>query len=29
VAPRAERTAIALNPTKRIDVVLGEQALHI
>jgi Domain of unknown function (DUF5753) len=24
----AERTAIALNPAKRIDVVLGEQALH-
>ncbi len=28
VAMKAERTAIALNPAKRIDVVLGEQALH-
>jgi len=28
VAMRAERTAIALNPSKRIIVVLGEQALH-
>src|SRR5262249_44382658 len=28
VAMKAERTAIALNPTKRIAVVLGEQALH-
>lgn len=28
VAMRAERTAIALSPTKRIAVVLGEQALH-
>lgn len=28
VAMRAERTAIALNPTKRIVVVLGEQALR-
>ncbi len=28
VATKAERTAIALNPAKRIDVVLGEQALH-
>lgn len=28
VAMKAERTAIALSPTKRIVVVLGEQALH-
>lgn len=28
VAMRAERTAIALQPSKRIAVVLGEQALH-
>ena len=28
VAMKAERTAIALNPAKRINVVLGEQALH-
>ena len=28
VATKAERTAIALNRAKRIDVVLGEQALH-
>jgi transcriptional regulator with XRE-family HTH domain len=28
VAAKAERTAIALNPAKRIAVVLGEQALH-
>jgi hypothetical protein len=28
VALKAERTAIALNPAKRIAVVLGEQALH-
>jgi hypothetical protein len=28
VATKAERTAIALNPAKSIDVVLGEQALH-
>jgi hypothetical protein len=28
VAAKAERTAIALNPTKRIAVVLGEQVLH-
>jgi transcriptional regulator with XRE-family HTH domain len=28
LAKKAERTAIALNPVKRIDVVLGEQALH-
>jgi transcriptional regulator with XRE-family HTH domain len=28
VAMKAERTAIALSPTKRIAVVLGEQALH-
>ena len=28
VAMKTERTAIALNPAKRIDVVLGEQALH-
>ena len=28
VAMKAERTAIALNPAKRIDVVLSEQALH-
>ncbi len=28
VAMKAERTAIALRPTKRIAVVLGEQALH-
>ncbi|OLB80495.1 MAG: hypothetical protein AUI14_06510 [Actinobacteria bacterium 13_2_20CM_2_71_6] len=28
VAGKAERTAIALNPAKRIAVVLGEQALH-
>jgi hypothetical protein len=28
LAKKAERTAIALNPAKRIDVVLGEQALR-
>jgi transcriptional regulator with XRE-family HTH domain len=28
VAAKAERTAIALDPAKRIAVVLGEQALH-
>src|SRR5262249_23521363 len=28
VAMKAERTAIALTPAKRIAVVLGEQALH-
>ena len=28
VAMKAERTAIALSPVKRIAVVLGEQALH-
>jgi CubicO group peptidase (beta-lactamase class C family) len=28
VAMKAERTAIAFNPAKRIDVVLSEQALH-
>jgi len=28
VAAKAERTAIALSPAKRIAVVLGEQALH-
>lgn len=28
VAMKAERTAIALSPAKRIAVVLGEQALH-
>jgi transcriptional regulator with XRE-family HTH domain len=28
VATKAERTAVVLNPTKRIAVVLGEQALH-
>jgi transcriptional regulator with XRE-family HTH domain len=28
VALKAERTAVALNPAKRIAVVLGEQALH-
>ncbi|MGH3846481.1 MAG: Scr1 family TA system antitoxin-like transcriptional regulator, partial [Pseudonocardiaceae bacterium] len=28
VAMKAERTAIALGPAKRIAVVLGEQALH-
>jgi transcriptional regulator with XRE-family HTH domain len=28
VAAKAERTAVALNPAKRIAVVLGEQALH-
>jgi Domain of unknown function (DUF5753) len=28
VTMKAERTAIALNSTKRIAVVLGEQALH-
>lgn len=28
LAMRAERTAIALNPNKRVYVVLGEQALH-
>jgi transcriptional regulator with XRE-family HTH domain len=28
LAKKAERTAIALNPAKRIDVVLGQQALH-
>lgn len=28
VAFKAERTAVALNPAKRIDVLLGEQALH-
>lgn len=28
VATKAERTAIALDPAKRIDVVLGEQALR-
>jgi transcriptional regulator with XRE-family HTH domain len=28
LAKKAERTAVALNPAKRIDVVLGEQALH-
>jgi hypothetical protein len=28
LAKKAERTAIALNPAKRIDVILGEQALH-
>jgi transcriptional regulator with XRE-family HTH domain len=28
IAAKAERTAVALNPTKRIAVVLGEQALH-
>jgi hypothetical protein len=28
VAMKAERTAIVLNPAKRIDVILSEQALH-
>jgi len=28
VAAKAARTAIALNPARRIDVILGEQALH-
>jgi transcriptional regulator with XRE-family HTH domain len=28
IAAKAERTAVALNPAKRIAVVLGEQALH-
>lgn len=28
VAMKVERTAVALNPTKRIAVVLGEQAIH-
>ena len=28
IAMRAERTAIALSPAKRINVILGEQALH-
>jgi transcriptional regulator with XRE-family HTH domain len=28
LATKAERTAMALNPAKHIDVVLGEQALH-
>ena len=28
VAMKTERTGIALNPARRIDVVLGEQALH-
>src|SRR5205823_10803843 len=28
LALKAERTAVALNPAKRIAVVLGEQALH-
>jgi len=28
VAMKAERTALALDPAKRIDVILGEQALH-